>query len=126
MRITPPLFLRTALACSMLSLNALGFEEAEHEAVSVLSLNVADKHLMRLHGSDPVRTARVQQARAISSEFMTGLRRGGRTTEVTFGHIVRLVDYVRDPYRMMHPSRTGSGWPTNSATCNLGYLETLH
>ncbi len=109
----------------LLPWSAPAFEGWEHETTSVLSLLVANHHVARVHGNDAALAGRLRHARDITDEFIHGLQRDGKATPVTFGRIVMLVDFFRDPYRMTHPARTGSFWPSNAATCNLAYLETL-
>lgn len=116
-----------ALGVSLLLLpvSVRAFEEWEHEAMGSMSLIVGSNHVARLYGDQPDKAGRLQTLRAITEEFGRGLRLGTNQTDVTFGTIVRLVDYMRSPYNMTHRSDTGSGWPSNTADCNLTYLRKL-
>ncbi len=101
------------------------FEGWEHEALGDLSLIIASNHIARLYGDKPDFAARLQQLRTTTEEFGCGLSTGTNQTGITFGTIVKLVDYMRDPYNMTHQSGTGSGWPASTADCNWIYLRKL-
>ncbi len=118
----------TAAWCAglfLLSPRLFAFEGWEHEAMGTMSLIVASNHVARLYGDRPDLTERLRELRVTTAEFGRGLSLGTDQTDITFGTIVKLVDYMRDPYNMTHQWSAGGGWPTSSASCNLIYLRKL-
>lgn len=121
---------RTRFSCLLLATllmpwKAFSFEGWEHETVSAMSLVVASNYVALSRGQEGRMDDRWKIFQSTTGEFVGEILRGGKPSGVNYGIIAKLVDYMRDPYSMMHRSQTGSGWPTNAESCNLAYLETL-
>jgi len=101
--------------------SALAFNWFEHVQLGNLSLLISSNHF-RANLTNP---QEITAFESITREYVSGLKRGAQTTEITYGHVVMLVDYMRDPYEMLHRAQSGGRWPSNSASANVEYLQHL-
>jgi hypothetical protein len=117
------------LLCLCGSANA--FNGWEHETISQLSLLVASNYVsVTLGGSLPNANDRLPAMREIASSFYEGLPetaewRKPSSVAITYGEIVMLVDYMKDPYDMLHLPHSRVPLPIDAKTCNLPYLRSL-
>ncbi len=90
-----------------------------------MSLIVGSSHVSQEFGGQRDLAERLRKMREVTEEFRLGMKNGNDRTEITFGRIVKLVDFMPDPYSMTHQSSAGDGWPRNAGDCNLTFLERL-
>lgn len=114
------LFLGTAL-----QLHA--FEGWEHEGLGNIALAANAQALKEILRSPPlgIDTNVMKKAWEMLVVFQNGVSFNTNKPPVTYGSIVRLVDYMKDNYALMHMRDTGSGWPVSPTNTDIGYLQTL-
>lgn len=88
-----------------------------------MSLVVGANYVSQRYAGQPAMAERLRKLHTVTEEFRNGLGTKTDQIEITFGTVVKLVDYIRDPYNKTHMSSTGDGFPTDSASCNLEFLR---
>jgi hypothetical protein len=110
--------------------SAHAFSGWEHETLSQLSLLVASNHVSVALGASAGAGDRLSAMREVVSSFHAGMPepaewRKATSRPITYGDIAMLVDYMKDPYDMLHLPHSRVTLPVDAQTANLPYLRSL-
>lgn len=132
-----PRYFAVVLFTMLAAPHSFAFESWEHDLLGQMSLLVSSNYCNGKYRGNETNRNEMEKMNRILGEFGSGLRNvKGEASKVTYGKIDMLVDYMKDPEEMYPHDRTtpedektGSpqarSWPTDGASCNLPYLETL-
>ena len=107
----------------------LAYDSHEHEQLSNMSFAIARERMRGVQYGPAVRDRRRSRGleyEQVCGEYYAGLPSGnGKSTHLTYGHVVALVDSIRDVFGLVRADSVLAGWPTEASQLDLDLLLEL-